>query len=448
MTTNYACILLSYTNLRGIAKLKEHWDRTGGDLGHIDRARSAQNQLLFGASDPVSEIQKRVAEAGAKIHGNCKHPYLNGLCVASPNFFTETDNSTSGLEPSARLAAWAAASLEYLRERYGENLVRVFLEVDEETPHISFVVCPIDTKTSAKGSRAWISPSSVKLGHRNDYQTEQTLYADAVAHLGLIRGEVKEITGATHQSMKEFSLAKSAEAEAKLEEAEAKIALAETRLHDLQSAQTAIDARECLLTARENEMRQQTEALMAQKEVVEHARTQLDRRLSQQKKDVARLEARAAGLNLIGHGMILGTAKYVPHFEKDLNALPRLGPRPTAKLIETGDWLRCQEDIEAAWDEVADYSEAIETMLERDVAMRTHDEMRRLAEMQRNLAEIASQITVQLARWFDANPSAATADIITTLRSADLSGIDDLLDVLERAQTSAESELLMPAPAF
>ena len=73
-------------------------------------------------------------------------------------------------------------STAWLVHEYGrENIAHLRLHADEQTPHLTGFIVPIDPDTERLNSRRWI-------GGKERCAKQQTDYAATVAHLGLSRG--------------------------------------------------------------------------------------------------------------------------------------------------------------------------------------------------------------------------------------------------------------------
>lgn len=129
------------------------------------------------------------------------------LLTASPEFFE--------LKSSADLKAWADANMQWLKKKYGKNLVDVTLHLDEKTPHLHCIVLPIKMKEKIKRrTKAQIAAGFAGKKYTvpslcvNDIYTPKTLtklqseYATEMKRFGLSRGRRK--SGATHQTVKEY----------------------------------------------------------------------------------------------------------------------------------------------------------------------------------------------------------------------------------------------------
>ncbi|OLP08953.1 hypothetical protein AGG97_34430 [Klebsiella michiganensis] len=91
---------------------------------------------------------------------------------ASPEWWINAD--------SGRKTDFYQSSMDWLAEKYGrENILVSSIHLDEKTPHMSaFVPITKDGRLSAKEF----------IGNRTKMSNDQSSYAEAVKHLGLVRG--------------------------------------------------------------------------------------------------------------------------------------------------------------------------------------------------------------------------------------------------------------------
>lgn len=187
------CLKYKKMNARDIAGMMRHDARRVGHR-HVDLDRSHLNRTLVGqGSDILGAIKAREAATGAVIRSNVDEPYVYGLATTSPEYFRDEGQGPGEWNPE-KLEAWTEATLKYLKRQFGENLVWASIDLDEATPHIDFTVVPI-VEQRRKGGKTVQAVSPRTLFWSNSYGKEkgfaayQTTYAEALAHLGIVRGE-------------------------------------------------------------------------------------------------------------------------------------------------------------------------------------------------------------------------------------------------------------------
>lgn len=87
-----------------------------------------------------------------------------------------------------KVAAFRAQAIEFLQESFGDTCVHARIDIDEEAPHVHFVLAPWHEKLSAsRGRQQLLQPSSHPL--ISNYELAQDVVAEFFADLGILRGE-------------------------------------------------------------------------------------------------------------------------------------------------------------------------------------------------------------------------------------------------------------------
>lgn len=182
-----------------------HRQRRGGDLGHVDDARSHLNRRLIGPENWAdlalaeiaemrlenfaneleslerrrrkTEMERRFAEGPrdpwvASRHGPMREVILTANCA-----WFEAAGEDSEARFEERAIAW-------LTEHFGEDCVHARADLDEEAYHIHAVIIP---RAKTKDGRRMLQPSK----HRmiRSYEDAQDSVGAWFAELGLVRGE-------------------------------------------------------------------------------------------------------------------------------------------------------------------------------------------------------------------------------------------------------------------
>lgn len=163
-------------------------------LQHSYRERPTPNADPERAHLNVNFDSQRVAEAMGKMNrllpaSRRKDAVLavEYVLAASPEFF-------EGKKPED-IREWAAASVGWVKEKYGaDRVISTRLHMDETSPHVSMFVVPLtkDGRLSAKDF----------IGNKTLMTADQTSYAKAMAKFGLKRGQEK--SQAKHTTIKAF----------------------------------------------------------------------------------------------------------------------------------------------------------------------------------------------------------------------------------------------------
>jgi Plasmid recombination enzyme len=189
-----------------IAKLKQV--NIAGSGMHVSRGRNTpnanasmleENQTLIYYDDrhtPLKEVvHKKIHSVPQqrKIRTDAVH-CVEILLTASPEYFRPDDPSKYGDYQADKLADWTAATVDWLKQKYGDKIVRAELHLDEATPHIHAYLVPTDENGQLNCKKIF--------GGRAKMFAFQDSYAAATKHLGLERG-VRN-SQAEHTTIKDY----------------------------------------------------------------------------------------------------------------------------------------------------------------------------------------------------------------------------------------------------
>ena len=185
--------MAAYSIIR-IGKLKS-WGAVAGAVSHNARQRETpnadpsalgKNRFLIGSSDddPVAVCKARLANQ--KVRKNAVYG-VDGFLGASPEYFRPDTPDQYGAANQERLDAWVKASVDWLKDKYGDRVINAVLHLDEATPHIQFLLLPLDDKGKLN-CRALFGGKKYVLSQL------QSDYAQAVSHLGLLTRQLNVST--------------------------------------------------------------------------------------------------------------------------------------------------------------------------------------------------------------------------------------------------------------
>ena len=168
--------------------VEAHRRRKGGDLGHVDDARSGLNRRLIGkvdwaqrAAEEVEamrlenfareleslerrrrsvEVRKRLAEGPRDPWRATRHgPMREVILTANRDWFEETDDPGIAFnrdEQERRERAFEARALAWLRASFGDDVIHARADRDEEAYHIHAVILP---RGETRDGRRMLQPS-------------------------------------------------------------------------------------------------------------------------------------------------------------------------------------------------------------------------------------------------------------------------------------------------
>ena len=156
------------------------------ETANADPTKTERNTVYVGSSDLRQDVLKRLEALGDITIRKDATIAVEMLLTASPDFFATASQDKQNL--------WLKSNLQFLKERYGANLVNVVIHRDEKTPHLHAVIVPI-----TKDNR--LNCKSV-FGEKDELSQLQTDYAQAMSVVGLTRGIEKSF--AHHKDVKTF----------------------------------------------------------------------------------------------------------------------------------------------------------------------------------------------------------------------------------------------------
>ena len=170
-----------------IAACDQHNGRTQ-ETPSADISKSANNECFVGDNDKslVQLVRDRIGDNGGKKIRTSADPKQSAvlafemMLTASPEYFRPDALGAAGEWQEDKLQAWEQLSAQWLKESYGDNIVRATFHRDEVTPHIHAVIVPLNEKGHLN-ARDY-------MGGRDKLRALQDSYAEAMKPLGLSRG--------------------------------------------------------------------------------------------------------------------------------------------------------------------------------------------------------------------------------------------------------------------
>lgn len=162
-----------------LVKIDAHNKRSADHITknvHSDKIKN--NRVIIGDQNKSIQdaVMQFIQKSGQKVRKNgvLAHEFV---LIASPGFFTQGDAK----EQAQRLEDWIEANKEYLKDQFGDAVVRLDLHMDETTPHLHCILA--HTPSGPQSS------SAIFGGERDALRQLQTGYSSFMSFLGLERGE-------------------------------------------------------------------------------------------------------------------------------------------------------------------------------------------------------------------------------------------------------------------
>ena len=149
---------------------------------NADPSRSDRNQILIGPGrdgEDVGEIAARMTDGHMRLKKQRRAAEI--LLIASPEYFRHDLPHQAGYYNQKKMEMWRDLNLEWIKKKWGDNIISATLHLDESTPHIHLIVIP-------KKENGAISYKEFFGGSKYNMSKLQTEYAEAMKPLGLRRG--------------------------------------------------------------------------------------------------------------------------------------------------------------------------------------------------------------------------------------------------------------------
>ncbi|MGV2990609.1 MobV family relaxase [Vibrio sp. E150_011] len=143
-----ATTILRVEKLKNFANIRQagaHQHRHHKHTPNADPARQHLNVVLVGTDNMARDVQNRLDDLTTSPRRNAVL-CMDGLITLSPEaFFT-----AEGTPDNAALEVFVDTTVDWLQERFGQNLVSAVLHLDESSPHIHITIVPLDEKSDGR----------------------------------------------------------------------------------------------------------------------------------------------------------------------------------------------------------------------------------------------------------------------------------------------------------
>ncbi|MGF1778023.1 MobV family relaxase [Vibrio nomapromontoriensis] len=143
-----ATTILRVEKLKSFANIRQagaHQHRHHKHTPNADPARQHLNVVLVGTDNMARDVQNRLDDLTTSPRRNAVL-CMDGLITLSPEAFYKAD----GTPDNAALEMFVDTTLEWLRERFGQNLASAILHLDESSPHMHITIVPLDEKPDGR----------------------------------------------------------------------------------------------------------------------------------------------------------------------------------------------------------------------------------------------------------------------------------------------------------
>lgn len=166
---------------------------------NIDQDRSIHNRRMINTFNvkKTEDLQKSITAHFKKNEINVRKDSvlaIDLIVTTSPEYWGDWQNTIGTPQFEKKLSTWKDIQLKQAQKEYGaENVVFAECHLDETTPHIHFLVLPIEKKEVTYKNRHGTTVKNKSVLNANRFNPEfytglVTRFAEANASLGLIRG--------------------------------------------------------------------------------------------------------------------------------------------------------------------------------------------------------------------------------------------------------------------
>ncbi|MGR3159699.1 MobV family relaxase [Vibrio vulnificus] len=134
--------ILRFEKIKSMPNIRQsgaHQFRHHSDTPNADPAKKSRNHIFLGSGNLGRDVQERLDKLTTQPRKNAVLA-MDGLVTLSPELFNKKGN----------LNIWANRTKDWLKERFGENLVSAVVHLDESSPHLHFTVVPLDEKPDGR----------------------------------------------------------------------------------------------------------------------------------------------------------------------------------------------------------------------------------------------------------------------------------------------------------
>lgn len=293
--------------------------RTPDGNSAIDPERSHLNRVLLGPRTQSEALEALFASGVQRPTAQAEAPYIQIVVGASAEFFRPNDPEAAGTYDPERVEQFQREAMEWLKAKFGDDLLHVSLHLDETTPHMHVLVAPTYEKAARKPGRkkrgetdadfearkreAAERPTIRTVGRRsnallsapNSFQTLRRSLADHLEPLGIEYGEDLRPDDPDPQTTRQHLKKENQRLKAENQRLKAENKKAEAEAKQIKASAT-VEAALKLVEANERaeEVRQQAEA--EAKQIKANATEEASQTLTQarQQAETAQSAARAA----------------------------------------------------------------------------------------------------------------------------------------------------------
>lgn len=141
---------IRYVGVSAVRAVSDHEKKRIPDgVSSIDLERSHLNKVLVGEGTQMDALEALWSSGVKRPAAQAEAPFVQLVLSASPAFFRPRGQGL-GQYDQCLLDQWQNATLTWLQDEYGVDLVHASIHLDEDTPHIHALVVPTYRKAARR----------------------------------------------------------------------------------------------------------------------------------------------------------------------------------------------------------------------------------------------------------------------------------------------------------
>lgn len=128
-------------NMANVRSAGAHQHRHHFETPNADQERQHLNRVLLGTTNLGADVQGRLDDLTVKPRSNAVIA-MDGIMTLSPEVLKDDES----------INRYTEHATNFIKEKYGDNLVSAVLHLDETSPHIHFTIVPLQEKPDGRKS--------------------------------------------------------------------------------------------------------------------------------------------------------------------------------------------------------------------------------------------------------------------------------------------------------
>ncbi|TOH52865.1 hypothetical protein CGI80_05040 [Vibrio parahaemolyticus] len=134
--------ILRMEKIKSLANIRQsgaHQFRHHAITPNADPEKKSKNHVFIGSGNLVADVKTRLNTLTKSPRSNAVLA-MDGLITLSPELLKDNKN----------INIWANRTRDWLKKRFGNNLVSAVVHLDESSPHMHYTVVPLEEKSDGR----------------------------------------------------------------------------------------------------------------------------------------------------------------------------------------------------------------------------------------------------------------------------------------------------------